>query len=230
MNRELYGYSLKNMDIKQMKFNQSILEKAYNKNYSQLKLDYNWSFHFFEIIFHCFYLNFVDYLNLLYEEGWNESNVYLYISNFLDIYEKNDFYFNFINKAGAFLNISRLLQGKLYKNKFKYEKFKEKYFVRKKLLNEHKYDYISRRYEYKIDILTRENNYSSKEIKNIKNEVYLDIKSQLSIFKNSYNNCSTYLKRFFFDGYEENKISINDEYYTDLSKIYEFNVDKPNYI
>ena len=158
----------------------------------------------------------------------------------MDNYEKNDYYFNFINKDGAYLNISRILQSRLYEQlykekliseKFKYAKFKEKYFVRKKLLKEHKYDYISKIYEYKIDILTRENNYSSNEIKNFKKEVYLDIKSQLSIFKNSYNNCSAYLRRFFFDGYEENKISINDEYYySDLSKIYEFNVDKPNYI
>ena len=147
MNGKIYGYSLNNIDIKKTKFNQSILGKAYNKNYNQLKIDYNWSFHFFEIIFHCFYLNFIDCLNLLYEKGMINSNVYYYISNFLDNYEINDYYFNFINIDGAYLNISRLLKYQLYKKKFNYEMFKEKYFVRTKLLKEPTYDYISKKFD-----------------------------------------------------------------------------------
>ena len=161
MNRKLYGYCLKNLDMKQIKykFYQNILQKAYNKNYWQLKLDYNWSFHFFEIIFHCFYLNFIDCLNILYEEGLKDSNAYFYISNFLDNYEKNDYYFNFINKDGAYLYISKFLKSQLYKKKFEYEKFKEKYSVREKLLNQLQYNYISKEDDYKIDILKQENNY-----------------------------------------------------------------------
>ena len=229
---KLYDCCLKNIDTKQInfKFKQSILERAYDKNYNELKIDYNWSFHFFEIIFHCFYLNFIDCLNILYEKGMKDSKIYHHISNFLDNYERSDYYFNFINKDGAYLNISRLLKYLLYKEKFKYKMFKEKYFVRKKLLKEHKYNFISKQFEYKINILTKKNNYGSEEIKGVKNEVYLDIKSKLSIFKNSYNNCNAYLRRFLYDGYEENKISIIDEYYTDITKIYEFKVDKPNYI
>ena len=98
MNKKLYDPCLKNMDKTKTKFNYNILNQAYDKNYYQLKIDYNWSFHFFEIIFYCFYLNFILCLDILYEEKKDDNKIYDHISNFLDFYENNDYYFNFINQ------------------------------------------------------------------------------------------------------------------------------------
>ena len=127
------------------------------------------------------------------------------------------------------MNISRIINSLEKKEKFNYKSFEEKYSTRDKLLEEHKYYYISKKDEISFEILTKKNDYG-KELKDIKNEIYIDQKINLSIFKNNYKTINTYLRRFFFEGYDTNDNSIIDEYFTDLSKIYEFKKQQLNYI
>ena len=91
-----------------------ILNYAYEKLSYKIQIDYNWNFHFFELLFQCFYLNFIDCsikLNIFNKEGKKSNPFTYYLNNFLDYYEYYDYYLNFINQEGAFMNISRLINS-----------------------------------------------------------------------------------------------------------------------
>ena len=66
-----------------------------------------------------------------------------------------------------------------------------------------------------------QNNYGIEKENNQYNEIILDISNDLGLFQNSYYDLNDNLKRFFFDGYNENKNSTIDEFCNDLNKIYE---------
>ena len=229
-----------NIAKKEKEIISKLLTNAYYKNKTQLKINYNWSFHFIEIIFYCFYLNFVHCQNYLYSYSSRISDIYDIISKYLDNYEKKDYYFNFINEEGAKLNIARIIKNGLYNNikknndnnnsnniinidinnikKINQDYFKQKISIRRKLLKEHKYNLISKNELKKINIFKKPNNYNEEETKN-EYHVIIDNSNNLSLFKNNYNVISESLKRFLFDGYNEYKSSTIDEIYSDLTKI-----------
>lgn len=220
MNKKIYGSFLNEIEKDKEKSNSKLLINAYYKSRPQLKINYNWSFHFFEVIFYCFYLNFAHCQKLLYDNYKNNTKIYNDISKYLDNYEKRDYYFNFINEEGALLNITRIIQIKLYKV-LNANYFKQKIFVRRKLLREHKYYLISKNKDVKINIFKKPNNYGIDETNKEVHDIILDVSNSLGFFKNSYNDLNDNLKRFFFVGYDENKISTVDEFCSDLNKIYE---------
>ena len=228
MNKKIYNQEIEKIKEYNEKSNYKILLNTYYENREQLKINYNWSFHFFEIIFYCFYLNFAHCEILLYENGKKNSNIYKEIRRYLDIYEKNDYYFNFINEEGAKLNITRIIQRNLNKElnqelnkELNSDYFRQKISVRRKLLKEHKYNLISEKKERQINIFKMQNNYGLEKENNQYNEIILDISNDLGLFQNSYYDLNDNLKRFFFDGYNENKNSTIDEFCNDLNKIYE---------
>ena len=218
MNRLFYRETLQNEEIKN--YNEK-LNDDYEENYSLIKVNYNWSFHFFEIILFCFYLNFCEILNQLFEGEYNDNKIYLNIFNFLDNYEKYDFYFNFINENGAYLNISKLIKSKIYGKNFKYSKFKEKFKARNELLKLHEYNYIDEKNEKKINILKIPNNYEKNEIKEINNVILLD--NNKNLFYNNYKEINYYLEQFLFNSYNNKDKSMIDEYFEDLNKISNLN-------
>ena len=94
-NETFYKYGINKINREKTKYKESldILEYAFEKNYKLIKINYNWYFHFYEILFNCFYLTFIDCANKLEAED-NLSNI---INYFLNFYEEYDYYLNFID-------------------------------------------------------------------------------------------------------------------------------------
>ena len=221
-----YDFGINKINRVKAKYEESfnILNYAYEKMFYKIRIDYNWNFHFFELLFHCFYLTFADCSNKLNYS--NKNNQYpppfiRSINDFLDYYEYYDYYLNFINQEGAYMNISRLINTNYYKN-FNYVKFKEKFRLRSQLIQSSKYDYMSKKGIDKINIssttsrnfLILDNHYN--ENSNEINIVFNHKNKNDSLFSNNYENINNSLKRFIFEGYDDKKNTSTDEYYNDL--------------
>ena len=194
---------------------------AFEKNYKLIKINYNWYFHFYEMLFNSFYLTFIDCARQLDQKDSLSKN----INYFLNFYEYNDYYLNFIDLDGALMNRSRLININFHGEKFDYEKFNEKYKLRTKLLDKCIYGYMTKNGIKEIKL--SKHNYNDFLLKG-ENEspIYKDIifdkkdKSN-SLFLNNMNDINYYLKRFLFDGYDDKKNSSIEDYYRDLLKIYD---------
>ena len=204
-----------------------ILNYAYKKMFYKIKIDYNWNFHFFELLFHCFYLTFIDCSNnLYYKKNQNQDYFSLlkYVNDFLDYYENYDYYLNFINEEGANMNISKLISRNYFDN-FNYKKFNQKYNLRNKLIKEQKYDYMTRKGPKIINIskvdpkcfFIIDNSYYDNEIKIMLNNRK---NNNNNLFSNNYDSINSSLKRFIFEGYDEKKNSSIEEYYNDLLRFF----------
>ena len=66
-NNVYYNYGLGKINRIKANYDKSfeILNYGYERQLYKIRIDYNWNFHFFELLFHCFYLNFADCLNML---------------------------------------------------------------------------------------------------------------------------------------------------------------------
>ena len=130
-----------------------ILNHAYNKMYYKIKIDYNWNFHFYELLFHCFYLTFLDFsIQFNNQINDNKNSISNSVDEFLEYYEMNDYYLNFINKDGAMINISKNIVMNSYDNNINYKKFDEKHNLRNKLIQLCKYEYMSKKGKREIEL------------------------------------------------------------------------------
>ena len=141
-NHLFYDFGINKINNKNAEYEESIeiLKCGYTKNIYNVQIDYNWNFQFFEFLFHCFYLTFAECSNSLKNiNNINKGNssklsFEISINDFLDYYELNDYYLNFINKEGANMNISRLIKIN-YDDNFNYKLFNDKYILRKESLH-----------------------------------------------------------------------------------------------
>ena len=61
-NEIFYNYGINKINYQKKEYKESldILNNDFQRNYKLIKIDYNWYFHFYEILFNCFYLTFID--------------------------------------------------------------------------------------------------------------------------------------------------------------------------
>ena len=227
-NYDFYDFGLKKISRTKANYNDSfgILDYGYNRSVNKIQVDYNWNFHFYEILFHCFYLTFADCLNKLTieDKSFEYGDLEGYLNDYLNYYEYTDYYLNFINQDGAYMNISRLIMQYFPKDFFDYEQFNEKYELRKKCIDSSEYDYISKKNKLQLKIISTKSSSFLLENDNevINNKIIIfnnKIKSN-SIFLYNYNNINSSLRRFLFEGYEEKGNNYNEEYYNDLINIF----------
>ncbi len=214
-NEIFYNYGINKINYQKKEYKESldILNNAFQRNYKLIKIDYNWYFHFYEILINCFYLTFIDCASNLDPKDNLSKN----INNFLNFYEYKDYYLNFIDLDGAFMNRSRLINMNLRGEEFDYEKFNEKRKLRQKLLDKSIYGYMTKNGIKEItllkynsdDFLLKEENESQ-----INKDIIFDNKDKSnSLFLNNMNDINYYLKRFLFDGYDDKKNSSTEDYY-----------------
>ena len=234
MNYVFYNQAKKEINNINANYQKSfdILNYAYNKKYYKIKIDYNWNFHFYELLFHCFYLTFLDFsIQFNNQINDNKSSISNSVDEFLEYYEMNDYYLNFINKDGAMINISKNIVMNSYDNNFNYKKFDEKHNLRNKLIQLCKYEYMSKKGKREIELgkvsnrnylLLEDNdiieNDDDKEI----NIIFKNYNKKNNVFSNNYNDFNKNMKRFLFDGYKDNQ-NLKEDYYDDLSNIMHLN-------
>ena len=224
-NFNFYNYGIEKINIDNPNIKKSIekLNYAYNKKYYKIKVDYNWNFHFYELLFHSFYLTFADF-SIIYYKKYDKKRFsdgapfYTAVKKYLDYYEQNDYYLNFINKNGSLINIQREINKKIYGEEFKYKKFNKKYKLREELIGLSIYDYMSKEGIQKIEL----NNISYQcylvKGKEEINLIFDDRYRNNNIFVNDYDKLPLSKQRFLFNGYNDDNIS-KDEYYNDLLKL-----------
>ena len=217
----MYNFGINKINKNNIKFREGLetLNFSFEIKYKSIQIDYNWYFHFYEILFNCFYLTFIDCSFQLKQK----DKLFQIINSFLNFYEKNDYYLNFIDLDGASMNRARLINENYYKNKFDYEKFNEKYKVREKLWNKYIYNYMTKKGTEKIKLLKRNSDhflFKEKNEKQTNPDIIFDNKDESnSLFLNNYDDINYDLKRFLFDGYDEKKTCSIEDYYRDILKM-----------
>jgi len=220
-----YNYGLKNINIKNPNVKKSIdkLNYAYKKKYYKIKVDYNWNFHFYELLFHSFYLTFADF-SIVYYRNYGKKRFsdgdpfYIAVKNYLDYYEQNDYYLNFINKNGSKINILREIYKKIDSDEFNYKLFNKKYKLREDLIGQSKYDYMTKEGIQKIDLnCTSFKSYLVNE-KQENNLIFNDRLRNNNIFVNGYNKLNPSIQRFLFNEYNDDNIS-KENYCNDILKL-----------
>ena len=195
------------------------LRDDYDINKNKIFIDYNWNFHLFELLFHCFYLTFADCLH----EKDIQNDLYEIINEFLDYYECNDYYFNFINQQGAYFNISRIIE-KNVNSEFDYKSFNEKFSLRNELIKSSKYDYISKEIinEIKFEKINSRNFFLMMQNDDYNNNnIFVINKKCDSLFAKNKN---YQFNRFMFEEYDNTKSSSIDDYYRDLINLFPNNL------
>ena len=238
-NFNFYNYGIKKIKKENPNVKENIknLNYAYDKMYYKIKADYNWNFHLYELLFHSFYLTFADF-SINYDKKYGKSQKTFYhseliydgVNDYLDYYEQNDYYLNFINNNGARTNISREIYKKIdeiNKKKFDYKKFDKKYKLREELRELSKYDYMTKEgiqkiylneILYKNILLTDYIDDSDSNKTQVNNIVFDERYRNNNIFVNDYNKLNQSIQRFLFNGYNDDNIS-KDDYYHDLLKL-----------
>jgi len=220
-NEIFYNYGLKKINHENKKFKESLetLNYAFEKNYKLIKINYNWYFHFYEMLFNCFYLTFIDCANNLDPKDNLSKNINI----FLNFYEDNDYYLNFIDLDGALMNRVRLININFREEEFDYKKFNEKSKLRQKLLDKSIYGYMNKNGIKEIKLFKyNSDDFLLKEENEINKDIIFDNKDKSnSLFLNNMNDINYYLKRFLFDGYDDKKNSSTEDYYRDLLKMYD---------
>ena len=155
------------------------------------------------------------------------DSIYKDVDNYLDYYEENDYYLNFINNNGAITNILREINKKIYNDKFDYKLFHKKDKLRKELVELSKYDYMTKEGIQKIYLNETshknflliedidDNDSNEKEEKNL---VFDNRYRNNNIFVSNYNMLNLSIQRFLFKGYNDDNIS-KEDYYNDLLKL-----------
>ena len=212
-----------NETIKKMMANinddyEKILRGDYDINKNKIFIDYNWNFHLFELLFHCFYLTFADCLN----EIDIQNDLYEIINDFLDYYECNDYYFNFINQQGANFNISRIIE-KNVNDEFNYKSFNEKFILRKELIKASKYDYITKEIikEIIFEKIKSRNFFLMQNGDYNNSKIFVINKQCDSLFSK---NSNYQFNRFMFEEYDSTKSTSIDDYFRDLINLFPNNL------
>ena len=235
-NYNFYNYGINKINIDNPNVKKSIeeLKYAYRKKYYKIKIDYNWNFHFFELLFHSFYLTFADFSNKYFKK-YNEKkfangdSFYSVAQNYLNYYEQNDYYLNFINENGAKINIIREINKKIYKD-FKYGRFNKKFKLREELIGQSNYDYMTKEgiqkiplndTSYKSYVVNYNNDIDSNKKEEI-NLVFDDRYRNNNIFVNNYNKLNISLQRFLFNEYNDD-INSKENYYNDYKYLLKIN-------
>jgi len=199
-----------------------ILRDDYEINKNKIFIDYYWNFHLFELLFHCFYLNFADCLNEIDIDIQND--LYEIINEFLDFYEYNDYYFNFIDKKGANFNISRIIEKNI-NNKFDYKSYNKKFNLRNEIIKSSKYDYVTKEIikEIKFEQIKSRNFFLMQDndyINNSSNIFVINKKCESLFSKNN----NYQFNRFMFEEYDNAKSISIDDYYRDLINLFPNNL------
>ena len=194
------------------------LRDDYDINKNKIFIDYNWNFHLFELLFHCFYLTFADCIN----EIDIKNDLYEIINDFLDYYECNDYYFNFINQQGAYFNISRIIK-KNFNDQFDYKSFDEKFILRKELIKASKYDYITKEIKREINFekIKPRNFFLMQNCDYDNRNIFVINKQCDSLFSK---NSNYQFNRFMFEEYDSTKSTSIDDYFRDLINLFPNNL------
>ena len=123
------------------------------------------------------------------------------------------------------MNRSRLINKIYHGEEFYYEKFKEKYNLREKLLDKCVNGYMTNKGIKEIKLLKHHSDdflLKGENESQIKKEIIFDNKDENNnLFLNNINDIDYYMKRFLFDRYDDKKNSSTEDYYKDLLKIYD---------